>query len=132
MKNAFFIIAIIILGACTTTRTQADIQAIRFGSGGGFTGEIQTYALSSEGRLTSFQQADTTLLKTIPGNQTKEILESAEGLRAIELNEPKNMYRFIEIDYRNSDSGRWVWGLQYQNLPEEIDAFYKKLTALTK
>jgi hypothetical protein len=132
MKAFLPVIAILLLASCAGNKITTDIQAIRFGSGGGFTGEVKSYALSPQGQLSRIQKEDSTFLKTIPEAQTKEILKSAEAIRDIELHEPDNMYRFIELDYGQAASDRWVWGLSYQNLPAEIDSLYKKLSAITK
>jgi hypothetical protein len=131
MKPILTFFIVLFLGSFTNDKIVLDIQTIRFGSGGGLTGEINSYELSREGQLTAIHSGDTTFLKTVPQDQIKEILKTAESIKEIKLNEPGNMYRFIEIDYDKGTTIRLVWGFEYQNLPSEIDAFYKKLEYLT-
>jgi hypothetical protein len=108
MKPILTFFIVLFLGSFTNDKIVLDIQTIRFGSGGGFTGEINGYELSREGQLTAIHSGDTTFLKTVSQDQIKEILENAESIKEIKLNEPGNMYRFIEIDYDKGTTIRWA------------------------
>lgn len=128
MKAAIFII--LVLSSCASNKLASDINAIRFGSGGGFTGEIHAYELTPNGELSIINQQDTVLYKKISRLRVNEILAFAETIKSFELNEPENMYRFIEIDHGQSTTNRLVWGLGHKDLPAKIDSLYYSLTAL--
>ncbi|MBT34022.1 MAG: hypothetical protein CMO01_30535, partial [Thalassobius sp.] len=65
MKIFVLIITVLTFASCASNKTVSDIQAIRFGSGGGFTGEIKKYQLSPEGELSTISDQDTILYKKI-------------------------------------------------------------------
>ena len=132
MKTTVLIIAVLTFSSCASTKIVSDIQAIRFGSGGGFTGEIKKYQLSPEGELSTISDQDTILYKKLSKASVRDIMTSAEAIKSLELNEPENMYRFIEIDYNKSSTKKLVWGLGYKDLPVQVDSLYNSLTALLK
>tara|TARA_Y100001956_G_C4044881_1_gene152297 strand:- start:317 stop:715 length:399 start_codon:yes stop_codon:yes gene_type:complete len=132
MKIFVLIITVLTFASCASNKTVSDIQAIRFGSGGGFTGEIKKYQLSPEGELSTISDQDTILYKKISKASVRDIMMSAEAIKSLELNEPENMYRFIEIDYNKSSTYKLVWGLGYKDLPAQVDSLYNSLTGLLK
>jgi hypothetical protein len=131
-KITFLIIAILTFTSCASNKIVTDIQAIRFGSGGGFTGEIKKYQLSPKGELSTISDQDTILYKKISKASVRDIMTSAEAIKSLKLNEPENMYRFIEIEYNKSSTNKLVWGLGYKDLPAQVDSLYNSLTALLK
>ncbi len=129
MRILSLIALVFVISSCGSNKFVSDIQSIRFGSGGGFTGEIKKYELSPKGVLSTINNQDTTALKKISPASIKEIMTSAETIKDIELNKPENMYRFIEVDHGKS-SNRLVWGMGYQELPPQVDTLFNKLTNL--
>ncbi len=132
MKAIVLVIAVLTVASCVSNKIVSDIQTLRFGSGGGFTGEIKKYELSSEGKLSNIIDQDTIFLKNISKSSVQKIIVFAETIKSLELNEPKNMYRFIEIDFNQSATNRLVWGLGYTDKPIQVDSLYNKLTTLLK
>ncbi|UII25372.1 hypothetical protein LVD15_18990 [Fulvivirga maritima] len=132
MKLRHFLISILFLSSCSSTQIVSDVEYIRFGSGGGFTGAVKQYQLSKEGSLSLISKNDTSFIKTIDPEKLSQIIRTAEKAKPIKLNEPKNMYQFIELDTKDENHYRWVWGLGHQDLPEELDILYKSLSNLTK
>lgn len=131
-KITFLIIAILTFVSCDSNKIASDIQAIRFGSGGGFTGEIKKYQLSPKGELSTISNQGKIFYKKIYITSVRDIMTSAEAIKSLELYEPENMYRFIEIDYKKSSSNKLVWGLGHKNLPAQVDSLYNSLIALVK
>jgi hypothetical protein len=69
------------------------IEEITFGSGGGFTGVVKTYKLTSCGKLFD----DDTELEKVSSKKTFELFTQAKVLKDVDFNRPDNLYRFIEI-----------------------------------
>ena len=53
MYQTILLFSIISIFACNNTKeiSGSDVKTIRFGTGGGFTGEVITYEISSDGQL---------------------------------------------------------------------------------
>lgn len=130
MKIISFIVLVLVICSCSSNKLVSDISAIRFGSGGGFTGEIKKYQLTLQGELSSIRDQDTTFIKKISQEKAKDIIESAEAIKDQEVDKPENMYRFIEIDYKQAATNRLIWGFGYEHLPPQVDSLYNKLTSL--
>ena len=120
------------LCSCSASKVVSQVQSIKFGSGGGFTGAVNQYELEANGSLSVIAKGDTSQLKVVSKEQMEKILSLAESVKTIKMNEPKNMYQFIEINYKQEDPYRWVWGLGRQDLPSELNELFETLTNLTK
>jgi predicted O-methyltransferase YrrM len=132
MKTTILIATVLAFFSCANNTIVTDIQAIRFGSGGGFTGAIIKYELSADGALSTINNQDTIMNKKIAMASVEEIMTYAEALKSLELNEPENMYQFIEIDFDKSSTNKLVWGIGAKDLPVPVDSLYSKLNALLK
>ena len=130
MKIISFIVLVLVISSCGSNKLVSDISAIRFGSGGGFTGEIKKYELTLQGELSSIRDQDTTFIKKISQEKAMDIIKSAEAIKDQEVDKPENMYRFIEIDYKKAATKKLIWGLGYEHLPPQVDSLYSKLTSL--
>ena len=132
MKIFYFLISFVVLCSCSASKVVSQVQSIKFGSGGGFTGAVNQYELEANGSLSVIAKGDTSQLKVVSKEQMEKILSLAESVKTIKMNEPKNMYQFIEINYKQEDPYRWVWGLGRQDLPSELNELFETLTNLTK
>ncbi|UII19765.1 hypothetical protein [Fulvivirga ligni] len=132
MKIFYFLISIVVLCSCSASKVVSQVQSIKFGSGGGFTGAVNQYELEANGSLSVIAKGDTSQLKVVSKEQMEKILSLAESVKTIKMNEPKNMYQFIEINYKQDEPYRWVWGLGRQDLPSELNELFETLTNLTK
>lgn len=131
MKKTFIIICII-LSSCITGKnvSKTGIEEIRFGYGGGFTGKSTTYLLSASGHL-STQGNVKEVLKKIDSKTTLSIFTKAQEIESVSLNEPDNVYSFVQIKTKNS-TNRIIWAFGSTKVPKEIILLYDQLISLTK
>lgn len=130
MRIAILIITLMICSCASNKPISSEVRHVRFGSGGGFTGEVIGYELSHDGGMTLISHEDTTQFKTIKRQEINELFRIAESIEQINVMEPSNMYQYIEVDYISSNK-RWVWGKEFIDLPSEINSFYQRLSSLT-
>jgi hypothetical protein len=151
--NFLFVFLIFIVGVSTQCQKKiaADkIPATRlvFGEGGGFTGEIQEFALLEDGKIVTRDKAKPTkpdsgkmaqqpvveyrILTKIGGDAAKSIFEKAKklDLSSVKFNEPGNMSKFFNLfDGNAKTNNRIVWGATGKPIRAEIDALHKTLMA---
>lgn len=122
-----FILSIFI--SCSTHKAiiKTNIQEIKFGSGGGFTGKEITYTLNSNGKLTEGGKD----LKQIDLKTTLLLFKEAKKNKTYTFSEPQNMYSFIVIQSKDSIN-RIVWGLGSKKINKDITDFYNHLISVTK
>jgi len=122
-----FILSIFI--SCSTNKAiiKTNIQEIKFGSGGGFTGKEITYTLNSNGKLTEGGKD----LKQIDLKTTLLLFKEAKKNKTYTFSEPQNMYSFIVIQSKDS-TNRIVWGLGSKKINKDITDFYNHLISVTK
>ncbi|MDX1906137.1 MAG: hypothetical protein SF053_03825 [Bacteroidia bacterium] len=129
---------LILILSCKSRQVQPDVfpdRQLIFGSGGGITGAVTTYALLEDGYL--YVQKSRTdsfeLVKKVGKSQARTLIQKAEtlGIPGMELNVPGNMYYFVR--YKSPDQqGNVVWGDFATKVKPEIQAFYTELTTLTQ
>lgn len=108
---------------------------IRFGSGGGFTGAVTTYALLESGKLFEHQSmgVDTfTFLLQMPKADKKALFKEviATGLDTTEYTTYGNFYYFLEWK-TEADSNRVSWGQDDMKVDSSWIQLYTKLKLLT-
>ena len=107
---------------------------IIFGSGGGFAGTVTEYVLLENGQLFTKKslEGEYQNVKKLERNVVKQMFNNISFLKIeeVELNEPGNMYYYLQIKNKNSDH-RIVWGGS-QPAPKEIKNFYNTLNYLCK
>lgn len=104
-----------------------------FGHGGGFTGIVNTYALMENGRLfsqKSLSDKTFTQVTKLGRNQTAQIFSNYFflGIPAIQLEDPGNIYKFVEYT-RRQDRHRLTWGGKIP-VPDNLTLFYSNLISL--
>lgn len=119
----------ILLNSCMTGKiaTKTGIEEIHFGNGGGFTGEVKTYTLTSECKLIQNDKE----LKKIDSKITFEIFNSAKHLKDYQHNNPDNMYSFIELKTKEK-TNRIVWSYNSTDIDKKVTELYDKLILTTK
>jgi hypothetical protein len=110
---------------------QKDITKVTFGSGGGFTGEVVSYELSSNGKLSVIKNKQAVFVKDIPKNKTRELFKKAENLKSYEFNTPDNLSSFLEINFKGSTK-RIVWGEGSSAISKDVTSLYNDLNNLIK
>jgi len=109
---------------------KTGIEEIRFGSGGGFTGAVKAYSLSADGQLTE-QDDQNGLSKKINTKTTLELFTLAKELKTYSLNEPDNVYSFIEIKSRET-TNKIVWAFGSTKADQKVTDLFNQLSSLTK
>lgn len=126
----FLVILILVISACNTSKAvkETSINQIKFGSGGGVTGEVNGYTLNEEGKILNENQSQVAKVKKA---KLVELFREGKSLLSYELNSPQNMYYFIEI-YGLNDTNRLIWGLESRSVDERVKTLYKKLNSNIK
>lgn len=126
---------LVLMAGCNPTKISPlnyEKQSILFGRGGGFTGIETTYKLLDNGQLFELKamRSEAVKIKNISKQQTKQIFNNISmlGLDTKVLNEPDNMYHFIEVSH-GDQTNRIVWGRAAE---DNIKVFYQILMHLLK
>jgi hypothetical protein len=116
----------------TTPLTEPHIA---FGSGGGFTNAVKTFHLLEDGRIVEITKDTINNVKTIANIGKKNAKACFAEMQTLKLDllqfsEPGNLYYFINV---KKDTGtainKVVWGSKDKPVPQDVQAFYKKLSA---
>lgn len=123
----YSVLIFIILSSCATGKIaiKTGIEEIRFGSGGGFTGEVKTYVLTSNNTLLEMEKE----LKKVDLKKTMELFKEAKGFINYTFNEPENIYSFIEIKTKEK-TNIIVWSFGSLKVDKRITELHKKLMIL--
>lgn len=117
-----------------TPETYQKSQLV-FGSGGGFTGKVQTYTLLENGQLFHHNGINnlTQQMTTLSKKQTKQLFEKANDkeLNNITLNDPGNMYYFLKLKKDGKEAYSFTWGGQ-KKPNQKADELYKNLSAVVR
>lgn len=132
-----FLLSILLLGCQRkpyTAENLPDLQ-LRFGNGGGFTGAVTTYTLLQNGQLFRNNSFDniTLQLGLLNVKEAKALFKEATALELAEkqVNKPSNIYYFITLQDKKMNA-TYTWGDPEFTADHTIQAFYKKLTDITK
>lgn len=106
-------------------------KRIEFGSGGGITGAVTTFALLENGNLYTKKGIKDTfaLLKTIDKDKTSQIFLNYNVLKINEINHniPGNIYKFVNYyDKQGEHMITWVGKSEYN----QLNLFYDNLRAI--
>lgn len=109
-------------------KKNAAYEKISFGTGGGIAGREKSHSIDRLGNL--YSDWDQKKIKTLSPSQMKKIFLNADraGLMEASLNEPGNLYYFIEAA-RNNKTNRIVWHDQ-KKAPDAIINLYNELSKL--
>jgi hypothetical protein len=107
--------------------SQTGIDEISFGGGGGFTGQVSNFKLTSDGEL--FDKIKK--IKEVNSKITLEVFEKAQELKDYSFNSPDNMYSFIEIKSEGKIN-RIVWSLSSPEIEKKVTDLHKSLMLLIK
>lgn len=132
------IASLLLLLSCKSSKlgpVEYEKQQIRFGSGGGFTGAVNTFALLASGKLYQHNSmgADTfAFMLELPKSQMKDLFSRVEesGLDTTKYNTYGNFYHFLEWK-TESDSNRISWSSDDVKIDSTWKALYKELKQLS-
>lgn len=141
MKNVSFLMFSWLLLAtvqCTAPYTPDRFPAhrLRFGSGGGFSGEVITWTLLPNGQLfRNSRLKDTTIEWTAHARREgRRLFQEAQTLELWKkppFSHPGNVYRFIEWK-DDQRTHRITWGAREYPVDSTIETLYLRLMALTR
>ncbi len=134
MKNLFFvcILVVVITASCTSQKvlTQYAGTEIVFGNGGGFTGQVNEYTLSTDGSITLVKslEGDTVVINTVSKKTAGKIftLFSESGLDTLDFKYPGNRYYFIK-ERKDGIKHEVIWGDPNHPVPSQIENLYTLL-----
>lgn len=134
MRNIICLTLIIcLLTSCSSTKSTSNTlipEQIRFGYGGGFTGAVTKYCITSSGK--SFKQQNFDISK-IRASTTgiEDCFEQchAIGFGQMEMNSPGNTYSFIEHKV-GDELHRITWNPHQVGLPTDLVLFNNMLLEL--
>lgn len=127
--NKLTIILLLLFSSCMISKdiAKTEIQEIKFGNGGGFTGEVIIYTLDEDGLL---KKSDSEI-KSLKNNEIVDYFKEAQKLKDYKYNEPENVYSFLEIKTKNK-TNRIVWHLGSNNIDNKVVELYNNLLSETK
>jgi len=140
MKFSLFLSSIVILMFFSCKAQQYTLDSLPekqliFGSGGGITGEVNTYIMLENGQVfySNSLVDEHKELKSITKKEALGAFEktSALQLSEIDFNHPGNMYYFIE-EVNGEEKNRVTWGSTSHEVDEKCEALYKELRMTIK
>ena len=128
-RRICFFLTCLTLCYCTTgsIAKKTGIDEIRFGNGGGFTGEIKSYLFTADNKLLEHNE----VLNKVDSRRTLALFNLAKELKNYEFNEPQNVYSFIEIKTAEK-TNRIVWWAGSVTVDKRVIELHNKLIAITK
>ncbi len=113
---------------------ESQKSQIRFGSGGGFTGAVHTYALLNSGRLyehNSMGPDSFAFVLEVPKVKTKALFEEVKGMRldTLSYHTYGNYYHFLEWR-KGADFSRVTWSTDDSKAPEAWPKLLRRLKGL--
>lgn len=89
----------------------SDKEMIIFGTGGGFTGKVIKYIITTDGNMYSYNGSETLKIGKAPKAMTNQVFANYNilGLSEMALNDPGNKYTFIEFK-KSGDKSKILWG----------------------
>ncbi len=129
---------LIVTAQCASKYTLEHLPTkhLRFGFGGGITGETTTWTLLSNGQLfkTTGLRNETLEWKKHSRRKARQLFQEAEALTLLErptFSQPGNLYRFVEWT-EGERSQRITWGSRDHPVDGAVEGLYVKLIELTE
>ncbi len=138
MKNLTFSVRFLLMALAVsnckspsyTPATLPEKQLI-FGSGGGFSGAVTRYILLENGQLFRYDSLPETLVEMgrVRKSKAKAHFKTIDqlALQKRKINEPGNVYYFLEYQYKNYHA-KCIWGNSDYEVDKELSNFYQALT----
>lgn len=133
----FFSVLSLFLIGCSSQSVLHEYQGtdIVFGSGGGFTGRVSEYKLSSDGALELNESIveNKVDLQKLKKSSVKKIYSQLKEINftSIDFNHPGNVYYFIKQSDGQSEH-EVVWGDTDNEVPTEVRELYDLLVSSMK
>ncbi|MDG1476354.1 MAG: hypothetical protein P8Q14_04355 [Vicingaceae bacterium] len=137
MKGLFLTLTVILfLFSCKTTKQNTSNQLpegkrYAIGQGGGFTGVYSEFILSENGQVHKydFKYDREVYFKDLKKVDLIYFLEKIEalGLEGLEMKNPGNMTKYIDIRYGRNSINKIVWGHPNYNPDEEMVKLHEEM-----
>jgi hypothetical protein len=109
---------------------------LHFGQGGGFTGEVNYFVLLDNGRLFERIGSDSTyaLRDTWKKRFSRQLFKEYDtlGISELTLQQPGNLYYFIEMHAPDKPPHLIIWGRQGYSPGDHVIWFYQSLYKSTR
>jgi len=137
MKHFYYFSAILvfIIGGCASQNslTKYENTEIIFGSGGGFSGQVIEYSISTDRVITSTNSL-TKETKTIGKLSKKKTIQLYDELNELKLplvnyDKPGNMSYFVK-QVKGNKEAKVVWGDITGDFPKDVKAYYDLLMSI--
>lgn len=132
MKKLIYIIIIIQLAGCVSSKHQGPIRSLIFGNGGGFTGIQNIYQLKSNKQLCKLKMngdPDTCYQIKISRKALDQLFAVGDQLRKkyMGFKNPGNMYTYINLSGDLGAPPEFTWGQNGFTPPADVVMFYNQL-----
>ncbi len=131
------LLIVLFYSSCKTTKyTPTDFPdaQITFGSGGGFTGLVTDYTLLENGQFFKRSSKDKIFvpIKGVKKDAAKQAFKNFNflGLDKMEVNDPGNMYYFVEFKTKDGTAKKLTWGNGKTEKEDTLKLFYSQLSSL--
>jgi len=131
-KVLLFLLCVFAFWNCnrsTHTYDQLPPEFVRFGTGGGFSGEVRTYTLLENGQFfleRSLQRDTAEELPPLKRKRAIQLFEAAGKAACTDVLRPANRYAFL-YRFSPSDTCRWMWPADQQAPDPAVEAAYRQL-----
>ncbi|MDZ4757622.1 MAG: hypothetical protein SGJ10_05725 [Bacteroidota bacterium] len=121
------LIVTVLFTTCKTGKLDGPERVIRFGNGGGITGKVTGFKISSLGTLYAETLNNTTspLKMKLRKKTLQEIFDLADSIQknVPDFSNPGNMYYFISFG-NNAETPNYTWGQNEFTVPSSIKRLY--------
>lgn len=120
---------------CASVKLAGPEKKLIYGSGGGFTGAVVTYSLSSFGKLSRINmkgEIDTTYHLKLKKKQLLQLFNQSDKLKNTYMGfkNPGNMYKFIYLSGELNGNPDYMWGQDKFTAPIAVTDLYDALMKL--
>ena len=122
----YSIIFLLIFFGCASNK---NFRQIKFGEGGGVTGNITEYTVNSKGELFKKMSLNTEQQKIgkITNDKLKDIIKRSEAVcKNDTIFKPGNYYYFIDVEMKSCRKN-FVWSNTNGNSKNDLEEFYNYL-----
>lgn len=115
--------------SCSISKIEktTTITNIYFGSGGGVTGEIVEYHLTSKGDIFKNNKK----IKVLNSKMTIQIFKKAGEIKDIQFFDANNTYSYLRIQKKDGSENKIVWNITSTDLKSGIKDLHEQLIFLS-
>ena len=135
--GSFLIVLILLFSSCNRKIVLPNAYVkpmISFGQGGGFTGIEKKYILQTDGNLfeKTYNKEEYTHLSRIKAQECDQLFDNYKnlGLGELQVNQPENMYYFIEFS-SGENQKNLTWGDSFKS-NQNLSIFFRTLMHLIR